>query len=673
MYLGIPHPQKVTPRDGFLALDDLLLLYLPANAEALDLAAAQLIQQEMARFSGRTVPISKAWTPPCSHGVIALGSSQALAKTLGITLPQVPEDEEGYTLEIAPGQVILCADTARGRLWAAQTFRQLLRQYGDTLPALHICDSPAMRYRGVMLDLARRKVPELDTLKQFVDTLSLLKLNMLQLQVEHTFQWRRHPHIGAGCGSLSCEDILALDAHCRERGVELVPMLQSFGHMRNILMQDEYRHLSENERLQWSLNPTDPATLRFMDELYEEYLPCFTSTLVNIGSDETVDLGRKDGKSNAEIARLGQGRVYFNRILALHELLTEKYGKRVMMWGDVVLHHPEMIPDLPKDLLLLNWHYNPDKDFPQVKPFAEHGIPQIVCPGTNSWGRIFPSVNWAWDNIDHFVRDGKAVGALGMLNTDWGDGGHFNLLGCSYYSFAQGAEVSWTPEPLPRAEFERLLAPVLFGPDCEALVAAIHALGGGEYHSEAWDTGSMSSVMVFKSPFEGDGRFDDKLRNAPLLAEATRDTQAARIFEQAMTRSLEPDAVADLAWAARALAYGKDKTAWMFEVEKLAGGEGNADSLLATGAELLAVYAEVVDGFCRRWAAENRRSEIDLALEQFAHGAQGLQVVIEWLQAHQGEFAPGKQLAPPVVPGYVFPWKENISSIWWVEEWEKLS
>ncbi len=668
MNLGIPHPRTVTPLDGFLAVDKLTLCYLSPDADPLDLEATRLIQAEVRRICERSVPISKAWQPPFTHGLIALGCTSALSNTPELALTDVPDDEEGYALEIRPEQVILCANTARGRLWAAQTFRQLLRQYGETIPAMRINDAPAMRYRGVMLDLARRKVPELDTLKRLVDTFSLLKLNMLQLQVEHTFLWRRHPAIGAGCGSLSCEDLLSLDAHCRNRGIELVPMLQSFGHMRNILMLDEYRKFAENDRLQWSLNPTDPATLQFIDELYEEYLPCFSSSMINIGSDETVDLGKKDGKSNTEIERLGKGRVYLNRILALHQLLTEKYGKKVMMWGDVVLNHPELIPDLPSDMIMLNWQYNPDKDFPQVTLFAEHNIPQIVCPGTNSWCQIFPRVNWAWDNIDHFVRDGKTVGALGMLNTDWGDGGHFNLLGGSYYSFAHGAEVSWAQQPMPRDEFERLLAPVVFGPDCTRIVSAIHVLGNRKYLPGTWDTGGMTAAMVFKSPFEGDDRFDDLLRHAPLLAEARTAEVAALQFEDAIARSLEPSAVADLTWEAKALAYGKRKTAFMFDIERLATGEGDVDALMATCDDLLVDYTEIVDNFCQRWTAGNRRSEIDISLDQFAHGARGLQIIKDWLQTHLTTIAPGVRVTPPVVPAHVFPWKENTTSIWWPPE-----
>lgn len=669
MHVGIPHPCSVTSLDGFFTLTN-LMCFLPVESDKLDLEAARLIQAEVLQHSGCSPSISKAWRLPYTKGLIALGSPDSLRETMGLEMQDVPGDEEGYTLSIQPEQVIICARTARGRLWGAQTFRQLLRQYGRTLPAMRIDDAPAMRYRGVMLDLARRKVPKVDTLKRLVDTLSLLKLNMLQLQIEHTFQWQRHPLIGAGCGSLSCEDILELDAHCHNRGVELVPMLQSFGHMRNILALDEYRHLAENEHLQWSLNPTDPATLQLMDELYEEYLPCFSSSLVNIGSDEAVDLGRDGGKSNAEIARVGIGRVYLNRILELHQLLTEKYGKQVMMWGDVVLNHPELIPDLPRELIMLNWHYSAADEFPQVKLFAENSIPQIVCPSTFSCHVLFPRVNVAWVNMENLVRDGKAAGALGVLNTDWGDAGHFNLLGGSYYSFAHGAEASWAQQPMPRAEFERLLAPIVFGPDCEDVVTAIHALGCGDFNPSIPDTGAMTAMMVFKSPFETAkdhaGRVEsfDWLRSAPLITEARRDERAALIFDDAIPHSLEPSAVADLAWEARALAYGKRKTAFMFDIAELAEGRGNDESLLATCEDLLMDHAELVETFRERWNAGNRHSQIEIALAQFAHGEQGLHIVNDWLKTHRAEFSLNQRVPPPIVPNYVYPWSEDISSLW---------
>ena len=662
MYVSLPHPRAVELFDGTLPFESLTLIYLPPDAEALDIESARLLQQELTCRCGRELPISRAWRPPQCNGIIALGTRESLASSF----PAVPAHEAGdeaYGVLINEHGILLCAATSRGRLWATQTVRQLIRQYREALPCLRVDDAPSMRYRGVMLDIARRKVPTVETLTRLVDTLSLFKINMLQLQVEHTFQWRRHPRIGEGCGSLSCEDILTLDAHCRRRGIELVPMLQSFGHMRNILMLDEYRHLAEHEHLQWSLNPTDPASMQLLDELFEEYLPCFSSNLVNVGSDETFDLGLRGGKSNEEIERIGKGRVYVNHLLRLHRLLTDKYGKQMMCWGDVVLSHPDLISELPDDLILLNWWYNPDPEFPSVHKFAEHQQMQIICPGTNSWGQIFPRVTWAWINVENFVRGGKSAGAMGMLNTDWGDHGHFNLLGCSYYSYAHGAVASWMDAAMPRERFDALLGPILFGGmHGSESVALIHQLGDGDPEG-VWDMGGMTSAMLFKSPFEGDERFAG-LRDAPLAESADLDEEAAFIFHDAACDSYEPEALADLAWAAEALAFGKRKTAWMQQVEDIAHGRGDLDALLREADRLLTEFPIILENFCTRWHAGNRHSEIDISLAQFEHGALGLRLVRDWLHKHDEALRNGESLPLPLVPKYQPVWKENMEALW---------
>ena len=154
---------------------------------------------------------------------------------------------------------------------------------------------------------------------------------------------------------------------------------------------------------------------------------------------------------------------------------------------------------MPGDLIVLNWWYDPKVRYDQVDVFAASGLPQIVCPGTNSWNSVFPRVNMGWTNVANFTRDGRDVGAVGMLNTDWGDGGHYNLLGCSYYSYAHGADAAWAATPLPRADFEAVLAPVLFGTGSEEVVASISALGKVCDHP---GNGGLTRDLLFFSPLE---------------------------------------------------------------------------------------------------------------------------------------------------------------------------
>ena len=66
---------------------------------------------------------------------------------------------------------------------AVCTLRQLLINI-DKLTTCEIYDEPLFKYRTVMIDISRNKVPKLDTLKEIAYQLSLLKINDLQLYIE---------------------------------------------------------------------------------------------------------------------------------------------------------------------------------------------------------------------------------------------------------------------------------------------------------------------------------------------------------------------------------------------------------------------------------------------------------------------------------------------------------
>jgi N-acetyl-beta-hexosaminidase len=220
-----------------------------------------------------------------------------------------------------------------------------------------------------MLDVSRGKVPTRQTLFELVDGLSAYKYNQLQLYVEHTFDFRSHPEIGAGTDPLTSDDILALDEYCRARHVELVPNLQSFGHQRHLLSLPRYQHLDE-VGWRWSLSPAREETYAVLDDLYTDFLPAFTSPWMNVDCDETWDLGT--GQSRALAEQLGKGRLYLQHILKLRDLAA-KYGRRIMLWADVLHNHPELMPELPDDVLLLDWEYEAADSYPTAEALGKSG------------------------------------------------------------------------------------------------------------------------------------------------------------------------------------------------------------------------------------------------------------------------------------------------------------
>jgi len=176
-------------------------------------------------------------------------------------------------------------------------------------------------------------------------------------------------------------------------------------------------------------------------------------------------------------AKIGVGGVYTRHLRRLHDLLRDKYGKRMMMWGDIILNHPGNLADIPEDTAMLTWAYDPRASFDaQITPFAKSGYEFFVCPGVSCWNRVLPDFQVAITNISNFVRDGAKQNALGMLNTTWDDSGE-NLAGYNWYGIAWGAECAWNASATPIEAFNLRVGPVLFGNDGPEFGETIELLG----------------------------------------------------------------------------------------------------------------------------------------------------------------------------------------------------
>lgn len=129
--------------------------------------------------------------------------------------------KEPTSLHINEKGLIAAYGSPQGAYYAAATLKQLLQQCGRTLPYLHICDQPDFAARGLMLDISRNKIPTLDTLYRIIDLMADLKLNQLQLYIEGApFAYESFPQVWELETPLTGDEILLLDAYCRERYIE---------------------------------------------------------------------------------------------------------------------------------------------------------------------------------------------------------------------------------------------------------------------------------------------------------------------------------------------------------------------------------------------------------------------------------------------------------------------
>ena len=420
------------------------------------------------------------------HGMFTLPRLKPLAAVKIVRTNSAPNHPESYALTIdRHGARIEYRETG-GLRAAGATLRQLVREYGRRLPCLKIRDWPDFARRGVMLDISRGRVPKLETLLDLVERLADFKINELQLYTEHTFAYRNYKPVWQSWGALTAAEIRTLDARCRELGIDLVPNQNSFGHLRYFLEHPRLKQLAEISepyegltedflRFPTTLAPNHPGTIKFIRELYDELLPNFSSKFLNVGCDETWDLGRGQSKKLCE--KRGKGRVYLDFLKKIHREASKR-GKRMMFWGDIILNHPELIPELPKDAIALNWGYEINHPFDkEAATFAKLPMPFYVCPGTATWMTLIGRHDTAFENLRLAAKAGRKHGATGYLITDWGDGGHPQPLAVSWPLYVVGAARSWCSKPYDEQRLVSVLSREIYDDPSQRIAKATLALG----------------------------------------------------------------------------------------------------------------------------------------------------------------------------------------------------
>ncbi|MFW5986227.1 MAG: family 20 glycosylhydrolase, partial [Halanaerobiales bacterium] len=290
-----------------------------------------------------------------------------------------------------------------------------------------------------------------------------------------------------------------------------VPNQNSFGHMQDWLARREFRELAEcpegfqregfsEVREPTTLNPLDPGSLELIKDQYQDLLPNFISDLFNVGCDETWELGQ--GKSREACNENGTGRVYLDFLLKIYDLVQER-DKKMMFWGDIIMQYPELIPELPTDIIALEWGYEADHPFARDgKRFKESGIPFYVCPGTSSWNSIAGRTENMRANLVNAAVNGQKYGAEGYLITDWGDNGHWQYLPVSYPGYAYGAALSWNVKDNQEIDLAAYLDRLVFRDNSDKMGQFVLNLGNYYQKEDKIVHNSTNIVRILYSEFD---------------------------------------------------------------------------------------------------------------------------------------------------------------------------
>ena len=343
-------------------------------------------------LSGGTIAVTEGWrlSRECEA---AARLEEEYAQKLGVPtsgegkpfrLAQSDAPDEAYRISVRPDEVVVSAASESGFRFALRTLEQTLMD--GRLPAGVIEDSPELRIRGVHLSLHRQYT--VTDIKTIIEIAARFKLNTLILEYNARFPYEEHAAVCAA-NAFSREDVQEILRHARSRGLDVIPLQQSLGHLNYVLRHDAYASIREENEARAQMCPLNPRSFETFVALAEETLSLHSDArFMHIGGDETRQLGECP-KCREVMERSGKAALYGPYMRKALQWVLDR-GLRPIIWDDMLCKHPEALADLPRETVIMYWEYwttaDPCPYF--VAGFDKNGARRVLRD--QRWGNEWP-------------------------------------------------------------------------------------------------------------------------------------------------------------------------------------------------------------------------------------------------------------------------------------------
>ena len=182
---------------------------------------------------------------------------------------------------------------------------------------------------GVMLDCSRGAVMHKTTLKRYIDLLAKMGYKTLMLYTEDTYEVEGEPYFGYRRGRYSIAELREIDAYAAERGISLVPCIQTLAHLDGLMRWSCYREFLDTDNI---LLVDDDRTYALIERMFTSLEKAFTSRRVHIGMDEAWRVGL--GKFLEQHGFEKRTDILLRHLSRVTEIAA-RHGFRPMMWSDM--------------------------------------------------------------------------------------------------------------------------------------------------------------------------------------------------------------------------------------------------------------------------------------------------------------------------------------------------
>lgn len=253
--------------------------------------------------------------------------------------------------------------------------------------------------KGTMIDLSRNAVFKLDYFKSVIRRQALLGFNQIWLYMEDVYELKDYPKFGYLRGKYRESDLKTLDDYAFNLGIELIPCIQTLGHMGQFLRWPSSAPLKDQADV-LRIDTAKPLIEAMIDFCQQT----FRTKQIHIGMDETFgfSLGtyyKKHGYHNPED-------LFLEHLNWVYEVCKNKGFEHILMWSDMFFRHRSQteyyydttitfeeafLNKIPKDITMVYWDYynlKPEVYEKMIQNHQKMGRDVVMASGTWIWTKL---------------------------------------------------------------------------------------------------------------------------------------------------------------------------------------------------------------------------------------------------------------------------------------------
>ncbi len=275
----------------------------------------------------------------------------------------IETEEKGYTYIHIDGKAVTFRLDREYQVFRSVISFLSMREKGE-------CEYTERSYfktLGVMFDGSQKSsLMNLQSAKRMMLILAGMGFNMMMLYCEDCYEVEGEPYFGNMRPRYSKKELRELDDYAYSLGIEMIPCIQTLGHLREAIKRPPYNAISDTNTV---ILAGDERVYTLLDRMIMNISSCFRSRRIHLGLDEAWNLGlgkylRKNGYTEPDKIM----KEHLERVCSI----AREQKLMPMMWGDMFFRNKSPDGDyykadisfseeekasVPDNMSLIYWDY----------------------------------------------------------------------------------------------------------------------------------------------------------------------------------------------------------------------------------------------------------------------------------------------------------------------------